>query len=72
MLENAGKVGLTSCLLNMNIVIETYSSVSPELIISNLNICTIILVIEVWKRVQNKIGLLEFSNVKLMSLKPFY
>lgn len=72
MLENAGKVGLTSCLLNMNIAIETYSSVSPELIISNLNICTIILVIEVWKRVQNKIGLLEFSNVKLMSLKPFY
>ena len=72
MLENAGKVGLTSCLLNMNIVIETYSSVSPELIISNLNICTIILVIEVWKRVQNKIGLPEFSNVKLMSLKPFY
>ena len=72
MLENAGKVGLTSCLLNMNIVTETYSSVSPELIISNLNICTIILVIEVWKRVQNKIGLLEFSNVKLMSLKPFY
>ena len=72
MLENAGKVGLTSCLLNMNIVIETYSSVSPELIISNLNICTIILVIEIWKRVQNKIGLLEFSNVKLMSLKPFY
>lgn len=72
MLENAGKVGLTSCLLNMNIAIETYSSVSPELIISNLNICTIILVIEVWKRVQNKIRLLEFSNVKLMSLKPFY
>ena len=72
MLENAGKVGLTSCLLNMNIVTETYSSVSPELIISNLNICTIILVIEIWKRVQNKIGLLEFSNVKLTSLKPFY